>query len=147
MPTSPRGHGARPSCGFIQEPGQAHGSQTQEHLGQEKFRENFKAFARYSAFKIIIADFGISSSYTSVTEVCTESPTSFTKTHAAPEVIDQAPRDFSVDMFSLGCVFVEMLAPLAMFNIRKYILAWRKLPGKIFSKAWLVGFQEQKNLE
>lgn len=94
-------------------------------------------------FKIIVADFGISRSYTSVAEVCTESPTSFTRTYAAPEVIDQAPRDFSADMFSLGCIYVEMLTTLESLPLRKHILPWTKGPWKIFSKNWLHDFEKK----
>ncbi|OCL13651.1 kinase-like protein [Glonium stellatum] len=62
---------------------------------------------------IYIADFGISRSYKTVFESETESPTSFTKTYTAPEAINQSRRGLSADIFSLGCVFAEMLAAIA----------------------------------
>jgi serine/threonine protein kinase len=61
-------------------------------------------------YKIIVADFGIARSYASAQESVTGSPTSFTRTYASPEVINQAPRSFKADIFSLGCVMLEMLA-------------------------------------
>ncbi|KAF2015151.1 kinase-like protein [Aaosphaeria arxii CBS 175.79] len=109
-------------------------------------RNSEKTLIPFQTFKIIIADFGVSRSYSSITEVCTESPTSFTRTYAAPEVIEQAPRDFSADMFSLGCVFVEMLATLERCFPRRYILGWMKRPCNIFSKAWLRDFQQEMRL-
>jgi serine/threonine protein kinase len=85
-------------------------------MGQRGIRQAgaTKSHARY---KVIIADFGISRSYSSTTESETESPTSFTRAYAAPEVISQAPRGFSADIFSLGCVFLEVLAVLADISL------------------------------
>jgi tRNA A-37 threonylcarbamoyl transferase component Bud32 len=60
--------------------------------------------------KVYIADFGIARAYKSAAESFTDSPTSFTRTYAAPEVIIQDTRGFPADIFSLGCVFMEMFA-------------------------------------
>ena len=65
---------------------------------------------RHRAF---IADFGIARAYASTEESNTNSPTSFTPIYAAPEVAAQGPRDLSADIFSLGCVFLEILAVLS----------------------------------
>ncbi|KAF1962404.1 kinase-like protein, partial [Byssothecium circinans] len=59
-------------------------------------------------YKIYFTDFGISRSYESIEQCETETPTSFTRTYAALEVVLQEARDLSADIFSLGCVFVEM---------------------------------------
>lgn len=64
-------------------------------------------------YKIYIADFGITRSYKRAADAETDSPTSFTPLYAAPEVVDQRKRGLSADIFSLGCVFAEMLAVLA----------------------------------
>jgi serine/threonine protein kinase len=64
------------------------------------------------SFKVYIADFGIARAYKSANESETDSPISFTRMYAAPEVILQETRGFSADVFSLGCVFMEMLATL-----------------------------------
>ena len=65
----------------------------------------------FMQYKVYIADFGISRSYRTIPESETESPTSFTKTYAAPEVINQSRRGLSADVFSLGCVFAECWQP------------------------------------
>ena len=67
----------------------------------------------FMQYKVYIADFGISRSYRTIPESETESPTSFTKTYAAPEVINQSSWGLSAGAFSLGCVFAEMLAAIA----------------------------------
>lgn len=64
-------------------------------------------------YKIYIADFGITRSYKRAADAETDSPTSFTRMYAAPEVTDQRRRGLSADIFSLGCCFAEMLAVLA----------------------------------
>lgn len=62
--------------------------------------------------KIYVADFGIARAYKCAKDSCTDSPTPFTRLYAAPEVIAQEPRDFQADIFSLGCVYMEMLAAI-----------------------------------
>lgn len=63
-------------------------------------------------FKLYFTDFGTSRAYGSVDECDTESPTAFTRTYAAREVVIQETRGLSADMFSLGCVYSEMLATI-----------------------------------
>jgi serine/threonine protein kinase len=75
-------------------------------------------------YKVYLADFGIARSYNSIADVETESLTLFSRTYAAPEVIRQDKRGFPADIFSLGCVFLEMLAVLedqrhALIDIRR----------------------------
>ncbi|KAF2002636.1 kinase-like protein [Amniculicola lignicola CBS 123094] len=67
---------------------------------------------RLDRFKVYIADFGIARSYSSAADAETDSPVSFTRAYAAPEVCLQEYRSFNADMFSLGCVFAEMLATI-----------------------------------
>lgn len=62
--------------------------------------------------KIYLADFGIARSYDSALDAETCSPTPFTRIYAAPEVVAQETRGFKADIFSLGCVFAEMLSAL-----------------------------------
>ncbi|OCL15133.1 kinase-like protein [Glonium stellatum] len=64
-------------------------------------------------YKVYIADFGISRVYDTAFESNTDSPTPFTRAYAAPEVVAQETRGLSADIFSLGCVFVEILTTLA----------------------------------
>jgi serine/threonine protein kinase len=62
--------------------------------------------------RIYIADFGIARAYKSAEDSFTDSPTSFTRIYAAPEVVMQDRRGFPADIFSLGCVFMEILSTL-----------------------------------
>lgn len=64
-------------------------------------------------YTVFLADFGIARSYASVAHADTEGPTSFTRKYAAPEVVVQARRGLSADIFSLGCVFVEVCVALS----------------------------------
>ncbi|RDW65973.1 hypothetical protein BP6252_09608 [Coleophoma cylindrospora] len=58
---------------------------------------------------VIITDFGISTRHTGASNAITSGPTGRTVQYAAPEAMDEErPRDFSIDIFSLGCVFLEM---------------------------------------
>ena len=81
-------------------------------------------------YKIIIADFGIARSYNSEEELETETPVSFTRAYAAHEVIAQERRGLAADVFSLGCVFAEMLATFANTTIESFrrrdgLLHWK----------------------
>jgi len=73
----------------------------------------YNSLSSQGPYKIYIADFGITRSYKHAADAETDSPTSFTPLYAAPEVVDQRRRGLKVDIFSLGCVFAEMLAVLA----------------------------------
>jgi serine/threonine protein kinase len=64
------------------------------------------------AICVYIADFGIARAYRSAEESNTDTPTPFTRTYAAPEVKSQDRRGYSADIFSLGCVFLEILEAL-----------------------------------
>jgi serine/threonine protein kinase len=67
-----------------------------------------------TAWKVYIADFGIARSYPSLEASETEGPTMFTRKYAAPEVLKHDVRGLSADVFSLGCVFVEMITFLML---------------------------------
>jgi serine/threonine protein kinase len=66
--------------------------------------------------KVYITDFGIARSYTSLDVSETEGPTMFTRRYAAPEVVDGQKRGLPADIFSLGCVFLEMAAALFLHS-------------------------------
>jgi serine/threonine protein kinase len=79
-------------------------------------------------YKIYLADFGIARSYNTIDDVETDSLTHFSRIYAAPEVVRQDMRGFAADIFSLGCVFLEMVAALArkrdvLLDIRKQNLS------------------------
>ncbi|KAF2684313.1 kinase-like protein [Lentithecium fluviatile CBS 122367] len=65
-------------------------------------------------YRVYIADFGIARAYTSLEAAETEGPTMFTRKYAAPEVVDFDKRGFPADIFSMGCVFTEMIADYAI---------------------------------
>jgi serine/threonine protein kinase len=70
-------------------------------------------------YKIYIADFGIARSYATPEDMETDGPTMFTRKYAAPEVVDRGPKGRPADIFSLGCVFVEIYATwLSAIQIR-----------------------------
>jgi serine/threonine protein kinase len=77
----------------------------QNILVRERERQGFS-----TQYKVYITDFGIARSYTSLDVSETEGPTMFTRRYAAPEVVDGQKRGLPADIFSLGCVFLEMAA-------------------------------------
>ncbi|KAF1960752.1 kinase-like protein [Byssothecium circinans] len=62
-----------------------------------------------SAYKVYIADFGIARSYHTLEATETDGPTMYTPKYAAPEVANQETRGLAADIFSLGCVFFELV--------------------------------------
>lgn len=83
-------------------------------------------------YRIYVADFGIARTYKCDEDSNTDSPTSFTRIYAAPEVVAQDKRGYSADIFSLGCVFVEILATLSTAgqrNERKLLAEAHESPG------------------
>jgi hypothetical protein len=78
--------------------------------------KNILVRQRNNWYKVYIADFGIARAYKSAAEAFTDSPVSFTRKYAAPEVIMQDTRGYPADIFSLGCVFIEMFATMASFS-------------------------------
>ena len=69
-----------------------------------------------SRFKVYIADFGIARAYDSIDSVETDGPTLCTRKFASPEVIRQELRGHPADVFSLGCVFLEMMTTLCDYH-------------------------------
>jgi serine/threonine protein kinase len=63
-------------------------------------------------YRVYIADFGIAKSYSTPDAIETDGRTSFTRTYAAPEVVLQDKRGLPADIFSLGCVFLEIINAL-----------------------------------
>jgi len=61
-------------------------------------------------FKVYLTDFGSSRFYPSIDDTETDSWTPFTRAYAAQEVVLQERRGLSADIFSMGCVYAEMLA-------------------------------------
>ncbi|KAM3074939.1 hypothetical protein ACMFMG_008345 [Clarireedia jacksonii] len=61
--------------------------------------------------QIILSDFGISRHFTSITQAITNSTQPEKNFFSAPEVLcDGSPHDIKSDIFSLGCIMLEILA-------------------------------------
>ena len=73
-------------------------------------------------YRVYIADFGIARAYQSIADSETDSPTFCTRLYAAPEVVEGKRRGLSADIFSLGCVFLEILATIGWYLSRQDML-------------------------
>jgi serine/threonine protein kinase len=62
--------------------------------------------------QVIYTDFGLSFDSSMFENSTTNEITAMTRRYASPELINGLPRNSSSDVFSLGCVFVEMLAAM-----------------------------------
>jgi serine/threonine protein kinase len=62
--------------------------------------------------RVYIADFGISRSFPALDRSQTDTPVPRTPKYCAPEVWNRETHGRSADIFSLGCVFLEMLTTL-----------------------------------
>lgn len=89
---------------------------------------------------VLLADFGISKKYEYPDNTVTDGPTPCTKKYAPPEVVDQNKRDLSADIFSLGCVFVEVVTVLlgqSLKNLNDYIFDGRGSDRHNYSQSLL----------
>ncbi|GJN85710.1 hypothetical protein PLIIFM63780_009280 [Purpureocillium lilacinum] len=62
--------------------------------------------------QVLLADFGIAHSWENLTRATTTADSGKTMTYAAPEVIRVEPRNTAADMWSLGCIFLEIVTVL-----------------------------------
>lgn len=63
-------------------------------------------------WRVYLADFGLSRSFAAQDHSQTDGPTARTPKYCAPEVYDWKSHGRSADVFSLGCVFLEILSVL-----------------------------------
>lgn len=68
---------------------------------------------------IYLADFGLSRSFAEQGHSQTDGPTSITPKYCAPEVYDYSSRGRSSDIFSLGCVYAEILTVIVSNSGRR----------------------------
>lgn len=61
------------------------------------------------SFKVYLTDFGSSRFYPTLEDSVTDNNASFTASYAAREVVNFEPRGLEADIFSMGCVFAELL--------------------------------------
>ena len=68
---------------------------------------------------VLLADFGISRDWAEAGRETTTGQTPMTPKYCAPEVADWGPRNSSSDIWSLGCVFLEMFTVISGFSINQ----------------------------
>ncbi|KAF2800697.1 hypothetical protein K505DRAFT_412748 [Melanomma pulvis-pyrius CBS 109.77] len=74
--------------------------------------------------QVLLTDFGISCDWSELGHSTTTGPTSMTPRYSAPEVAAHEPRNSSADIWSLGCVFLELWSVLCgktTSNLTKYM--------------------------
>lgn len=71
-------------------------------------------------WRMYIADFGLSRSFESQTNSQTDGPTSRTPRYCAPEVFADEKRGRSADIFSMGCVYFEMLTVISGHDLQDF---------------------------
>jgi serine/threonine protein kinase len=70
--------------------------------------------------KIYITDFGIARDWTQKgRSTTTGAAGAFSPEYAAPEVVEQQPRNSSSDIWSLGCVFLDMV--VSEWSLRPFL--------------------------
>ncbi|KAF2650026.1 kinase-like protein [Lophiostoma macrostomum CBS 122681] len=77
--------------------------------------------------KVYLADFGISLDWAELSGSTTTDNTAKTKIYCAPEVAEWKPRNSASDIWSLGCVYLEMYTVLkgkTIAQLREHLTAW-----------------------
>lgn len=90
---------------------------------------------------VLFTDFGLAYDYSDSSCTCSTSgvmstgiPEALTKRYAAPEILDYDPRNNKSDVFSLGCVFLEIWAALTdngLEGLEKYLKGSPDFPTPI----------------
>lgn len=83
--------------------------QTTKHMDIKPQNILVRAISPAHLWRIYLADFGLSRSFSTLDHSQTDGPTSRTPRYCAPEVYSYEQRGRSADIFSLGCVFLEIL--------------------------------------
>ena len=76
-------------------------------------------------WRVYLADFGLSRSFASQDHSQTDGPTSRTPRYCSPEVYYYEPRGRPSDIFSLGCVFLEIICAIAGVDTQDFASARR----------------------
>ena len=82
----------------------------------------------WRVWRVYIADFGLSRSFAAQDHSQTDGPTSRTPKYCAPEVYNSEERGRSADIFSLGCVFMEISCVIAGIHPQDFAIV-RRGPG------------------
>jgi serine/threonine protein kinase/aminoglycoside phosphotransferase (APT) family kinase protein len=64
--------------------------------------------------RILYTDFGVSLDFSMLSDDVTYGPHAKARRYAAPEVLEDVSMSLSSDVFSLGCIFIEMVTALGM---------------------------------
>ncbi len=72
---------------------------------------------RVEGYRVYLADFDVAINFRSEGHSQTDTPRKRTLLYCAPEVYASKPKGRASDIFSLGCVFAEMLTVLAGFSL------------------------------
>jgi serine/threonine protein kinase len=78
---------------------------------------------------VYLADFGIALDWSEMTRATTTADTAKSPIYCAPEVARSEPRGPSADIWSLGCVFAEMVSVLKGFSVEDMRLHFKKASG------------------
>ncbi|KAF2489178.1 kinase-like protein, partial [Lophium mytilinum] len=79
---------------------------------------------------VYLADFGISLDWENLSRSTTTEDSGKSWTYCAPEVANYEKRNSSSDIWSLGCVFLEMLTVLKGFTVHDLREVFRKHSGR-----------------
>ena len=68
--------------------------------------------------QVLITDFGIANDWTDLDHDTTSgNPAAYTNAYAAPEVARARPRSMSADVWSMGCVFLDILVRIFSLHV------------------------------
>ena len=70
--------------------------------------------------RVLLTDFGLSRDSTGGDGNTTSGPTALSPRYCAPEVAEYSARNASADIWSLGCVFFEILAVLKRWKVERF---------------------------
>jgi hypothetical protein len=73
-----------------------------------------------SPYRLYLADFGISQSFVHQDQSLTENFSGRTPKYCAPEVYSELPYSRKADVFSLGCVFMEIYTVAAGYDLEEF---------------------------
>jgi len=79
----------------------------------------------FGGWRVYLADFGLSRSFATQDHSQTDGPTSRTPRYCSPEVYNDEPRGRPADIFSLGCVFLEISCVIAGVDTQDFASARR----------------------
>jgi serine/threonine protein kinase len=78
--------------------------------------------------EVYLTDFGVSLDWTELGHSTAQGPPTITPRYRAPEVVAFEPRNSSSDIWSLGCVFLEMWTVLRGETMKELTRHMRSMP-------------------